>query len=119
MLNGKRLLMVMLPLFVLGFTLVLAGPVVAQTGKVNVNIATAEQLAKVPGMTPELARAVIAYKAKNGSFAKAVELLNVPGMTQEIFKEFTPSLDKDGNVFVGSAPKGADDDEEEAVLRKY
>jgi DNA uptake protein ComE-like DNA-binding protein len=90
----------------------------AQTGRVNLSIATVEQVAKVPGLTPELAKAIVDYKAANG-LTKAVDLLKVPGMTQEIFSKITPVLDKDGNVLIGAAPKKGDDDEEEAVLRKY
>ena len=99
--------------------LALSGIAVAQTGRVNLSIATVDQVAKVPGMTPELAKAIVDYKAANG-LTKAIDLLKVPGMTQEIFSKITPALDKDGNVLIGApAKKAADDDEEEAVLRKY
>jgi hypothetical protein len=97
---------------------VLAGLAHAQTGRVNLSIATVDQITKVPGMTPELARAIVDYKAANG-LSKAVDLLKVPGITQEIFKKITPALDKNGNVLIGTAAKTDDDDEEEAVLRKY
>jgi DNA uptake protein ComE-like DNA-binding protein len=99
-------------------TTALSGTAIAQTGRVNLSIATVEQVAKVPGITPELAKAIVDYKAANG-LTKALDLLKVPGMTQEIFSKITPALDKDGNVLIGAAPKKADDDEEEAVLRKY
>ena len=99
--------------------LTLSGVAVARAERVNLSIATVEQIAKVPGMTPELAKAVVDYKAANG-LSKAVDLLKVPGMTQEIFSKLTPALDKNGNVLIGAAPKkDADDDEEEATLRKY
>jgi hypothetical protein len=97
--------------------LVLSGVALAQTGRVNLSIATVDQVAKVPGMTPELAKAVVDYKAANG-LTKAMDLMKVPGMTKEIFSKLTPALDKDGNVLIG-APAKSDDDEEEAVLRKY
>jgi hypothetical protein len=97
--------------------ILLSVPAVAQTGRVNLSIATVEQVAKVPGMTPELAKAIVDFKAANG-LTKAMDLMKVPGMTQEIFSKITPALDKNGNVLIGAAPKG-DDDEEEAVLRKY
>jgi DNA uptake protein ComE-like DNA-binding protein len=94
-------------------------PALAQTGRVNLSIATADQVAKVPGMTPELAKAIVDYKAANG-LAKATDLMKVPGMTPEIFSKITPALDKDGNVLIGApAKKDSGDDEEEAVLRKY
>jgi hypothetical protein len=97
--------------------LTLSGIAFAQTGRVNLNIATVDQVAKVPGMTPELAKAVVDYKAANG-LSKAMDLMKVPGMTKEIFSKITPAVDKDGNVLIG-APAKSDDDEEEAVLRKY
>ena len=97
--------------------LALSGVAIAQTGRVNLSIATVDQVAKVPGMTPDLAKAIVDYKAANG-LPKAVDLLKVPGMTKEIFSKITPALDKDGNVLIGAAAK-SDDDEEEAVLRKY
>jgi|WetSurMetagenome_2_1015567.scaffolds.fasta_scaffold1296086_1 DNA uptake protein ComE-like DNA-binding protein len=94
-------------------------PAVAQTGRVNLSIATADQVAKVPGVTPQLAKAIVDYKAANG-LAKATDLMKVPGMTPEIFSKITPALDKDGNVLIGApAKKDGGDDEEEAVLRKY
>jgi DNA uptake protein ComE-like DNA-binding protein len=46
--------------------ILLSVPAVAQTGKVNLSVATVEQVAKVPGMTPELAKAIVDYKAVNG-----------------------------------------------------
>jgi DNA uptake protein ComE-like DNA-binding protein len=109
--------MILLVFVLVASVFVMSGIATAQTGRVNLSIATVDQVAKVPGMTPELAKAVVDYKAANG-LSKAVDLLKVPGMTQEIFKKLTPALDKDGNVLIGAAPKG-DDDEEEAVLRKY
>jgi len=100
-------------------TIALSGIAIAQTGRVNLSIATVQQVAKVPGITPELAKAIVDYKAANG-LTKATDLLKVPGMTQEIFSKITPALDKDGNVLIGApAKKDAADDEEEAVLRKY
>jgi hypothetical protein len=99
--------------------LLLSGAAVAHAERVNLSIATVDQIAKVPGMTPGLAKAIVDYKAANG-LAKAVDLLKVPGMTQEIFSKLTPALDKNGNVLIGAAPKKDDaDDEEEATLRKY
>ena len=99
--------------------LALSGIAVAQTGRVNLSIATVEQVAKVPGMTPELAKAIVDYKAAKG-LTKATDLMKVPGMTPEIFSKITPAVDKDGNVLIGApAKKDGDEEEEEAVLRKY
>lgn len=122
MLNCKKLVVVLLPAVVLGMLLASSGIASAQTGKANLSIATPEQLVKVPGITPELAKAIIAYKAANG-FASPDDLMKVPGMTPEIFKKLSPSADKNGNIIIGAGASAAEkegaDDEEEAVLRKY
>ncbi|MDQ6917748.1 MAG: helix-hairpin-helix domain-containing protein [Candidatus Dormibacteraeota bacterium] len=54
------------------------GGVVA--AKVPINSATAEELAGVPGFTPELARAVVDYRDQFGPLAKLSELTSVLGM---------------------------------------
>jgi competence protein ComEA len=48
--------------------------------KVAINSATAEELAAVPGFTPELAQAVVDYRDRFGPLAKLSELTSVLGM---------------------------------------
>jgi DNA uptake protein ComE-like DNA-binding protein len=115
MLTAKKAFMAVL--FVVFVLAMLSAPALAQ--RVNLSIATVDQIAQVPGMTPALAKAIVDYKAANG-LEKAVDLLKVPGMTKEIFSKITPAVDKDGNVLIGiSAKKADDDDEEEAVQGRY
>ena len=45
--------------------------------KVNVNTATVEQLAKLPGVTPELAGAIVKYREEVGDYQGVDELLQV------------------------------------------
>ena len=56
------------------------GGVVA--AKVAVNSATAEELAAVPGFTPDLAQAVIDYRDRFGPLASLTELTSVLGMSK-------------------------------------
>jgi competence protein ComEA len=51
-------------------------------GKVPVNSATAEELAAVPGFTPELAQAVVDYRDRFGPLASLTELTSVLGMSK-------------------------------------
>jgi competence protein ComEA len=51
-------------------------------GKVPINSATAEELAAVPGFTPELAQAVVDYRDRFGPLAKLSELTSVLGMSK-------------------------------------
>jgi competence protein ComEA len=49
---------------------------------VSLNAATAEQLAAVPGFTPQLAAAVIVYRTQYGGFATIRELVDVLQMSE-------------------------------------
>ena len=51
-------------------------------GRVPVNTATAEELASVPGFTPDLAQAVVAYRDQYGPLAALGELTSVLGMSR-------------------------------------
>ena len=50
------------------------------TKLVNLNTATAAELDSLTGVGPSTAKAIIAYRAKKGSFNKVEDLLNVPGI---------------------------------------
>jgi competence protein ComEA len=49
---------------------------------VSLNNATAEQLASVPGFTPDLAAAVIQYRTDFGGFVTTRELVDVLEMSE-------------------------------------
>jgi len=50
--------------------------------KVGINSATAEELASVPGFTPELAQAVVDYRDRFGPIGSLTELTSVLGMSR-------------------------------------
>ncbi|MGE4179596.1 MAG: helix-hairpin-helix domain-containing protein [Limisphaerales bacterium] len=60
-----------------------------QAGVVNVNTAGLEVLACLPGVSRELAQAILSYRGSAGYFASTAALLNVSGMTTEIFKQIS------------------------------
>ena len=51
----------------------------------NINTATAEQLASLPGIGPKTAERILEYRQKNGSFKKIEELMNVKGIGEKSF----------------------------------
>ena len=57
--------------------------------KVNVNTATAKDLMKVKGLNAAKARAIIAYRKKNGEFKSLDDITNVKG-----FKKMKPETVK-------------------------
>ncbi len=86
----------------------LAAPALAQmkghTGglgeaRIHFNIASAANLAKAPGITPEIAAAIVKYREEKGPFKKADDLLNVPGITKDILKQINPQVGTEGDMF--------------------
>jgi competence ComEA-like helix-hairpin-helix protein len=63
-----------------------------QPGLVNINSASAKVLACLPGITDQLADAIVGYRSSAGSFPNIAVLLRVPGITREIFKQVAPRI---------------------------
>jgi competence protein ComEA len=54
----------------------------SRSSKVDLNTATVDQLAALPGFTPDLASAAVAYREQYGSFNSVKELVTVLNMSQ-------------------------------------
>jgi competence protein ComEA len=59
-----------------------SGSGAARVAPVSLNAATAEQLAAVPGFTPDLVAAAIRYRTEYGGFATTRELVDVLQMSE-------------------------------------
>jgi competence protein ComEA len=59
---------------------------------VNLNTATAEQLATIPGVGPKMAERIIEYRQKNGGFKKVEDLMNVSGVGEKSFLKMKPLI---------------------------
>jgi competence ComEA-like helix-hairpin-helix protein len=77
-----------------------------EAAKVDVNKATAEQLTKC-GISATLAKSIVEYREKSGSFKSPDDLMKVKGMNKELFNKLSPKMDK-GSLFITPA---LDDDE--------
>ena len=62
------------------------------TAPVNLNTATAEQLATIPGVGPKMAERIIDYRQKNGGFKKVEDLMNVSGVGEKSFLKMKPLI---------------------------
>jgi comEA protein len=60
-------------------------PAPASTEVVNLNSATAAQIASLPGIGLKTAELVIQYRQKNGPFKKVEEIMNVRGVGEKSF----------------------------------
>jgi competence ComEA-like helix-hairpin-helix protein len=70
-----------------------------QAGAVNINTASADVLACLPGCTPQLAQAVVSYRHSAGYFPNVAWLLKVDGMTREIFRQLAPRVSVRSETF--------------------
>ena len=59
---------------------------------VNLNTATVEQLATIPGVGPKMAERIIDYRQKNGGFKKVEDLMNVSGVGEKSFLKIKPLI---------------------------
>ena len=64
----------------------------APSGKVNINTASAEQLATLPGVGPKLAVRILEYRQKAGAFKSVQELMNVRGIGEKNLKKIESYL---------------------------
>lgn len=69
-------------------------PVVAaaSTQVINLNTATAIQIAMLPGIGPKTADLIVQYRQKNGSFKKVEEIMNVRGIGEKTFLKLKSRL---------------------------
>jgi DNA uptake protein ComE-like DNA-binding protein len=68
-------------------------------GVININTAGLDVLVCLPGMTRELAQAIISQRQSGGSFASTGELLKVPDLTRDIFKQIAPLVTARSETF--------------------
>ena len=62
----------------------------AEKAALNLNAATAEQLAALPGIGAKVAERILEYRTKNGGFKKIEELMNVKGIGEKSFLKLKP-----------------------------
>ena len=95
---SRALLATMVALFLVGATDV--GSAQKSGGKaaaaapavVNLNTATATQIATLPGIGEKAAERIIEYREKNGGFKKIEELMNVKGIGEKSFLKLKPLI---------------------------
>ena len=64
-----------------------AGTSSGDSGKVNLNTATAEELQSLPGIGQAKAAAILSYRETYGAFASIEELMNISGIKEKTFQQ--------------------------------
>ena len=62
-----------------------AAPKAAAAAPINLNTATAAELAALPGIGAKTADRIVEYRQKSGGFKKVEELMNVRGVGEKSF----------------------------------
>ena len=69
-----------------------AGAKPASPAVVNINTASATEIATLPGVGAKMAARIIEYRQKNGPFKKIEELMNVRGIGEKNFLKLKPQI---------------------------
>jgi len=64
---------------------------------VDINRATAEEFATLPGIGPDLARRIVAYREKHGPFRRVEDLMAIRGIGRKKWKAIRPFLKMGGS----------------------
>ena len=55
--------------------------------KININVATAEELVELPGIGKVIAARIVEYREKNGSYKTPEDMMNVKGIGEKTFEK--------------------------------
>ena len=67
-------------------------PPAVSSSVINLNTATAGQIAELPGIGAKTAELIVQYREKNGPFKKIEEIMNVRGIGEKSFLRFKDRL---------------------------
>jgi competence protein ComEA len=84
--------------------LMAAQPAVAEGAPVNINTASAAELATLAGIGPSKADAIVAHRERNGQFKTVDDLKLVRGIGDKMLEQLRPQVTVDGKR---SAPEPA------------
>ena len=70
----------------------MADKAAAMVEQLNLNTASVDALANIPGIGPKVAEAIGAYREAHGAFKSVADLVNVEGIDAGLLEKITPYL---------------------------
>jgi len=80
--HSRKILVIALVLFCVALWASVAG---AQTLKVNINTATAEELTVLKYVGEALSQRIVEYREEHGAFVSPEDIVKVPGVGQRVY----------------------------------
>jgi competence protein ComEA len=80
---------------------------VAEDTPININTASAAELATLKGIGPAKAQAIVDHREKNGQFKTVEDLKLVRGIGDKMLEQLRSHVTVDGGAPAGSAPNPA------------
>ena len=62
----------------------------SETAVVNINTASSEEIAAIPGLGEKKSQAIVRFREKHGPFAKVEDLKRVDGVGDKLFEKIRP-----------------------------
>ena len=75
---------------------------------VNINTASAEELAQLPRVGPALSQRIVDFRKENGNFKKTEDLILVKGIGEKTFKNLEPFITVEGKTTLSRKLRTAD-----------
>ncbi len=114
---NKKISNMLMVVLVIGAALIFSGTAFAQhegglgQKKIQLNLASAEQLTKIDGVTETIAANIIKYRTTKGFFKSPDQLKEVEGVNTAVYLKMDPQKGAEGDVFC--VPVESEDDEDE------
>lgn len=70
----------------------MTGKAASMMDKININTASVEALAEIPGIGDKIGQAIAAYRDANGAFKSVADLVNVEGIDAALLEKIKPFL---------------------------
>lgn len=123
MIMGKKIIAFILGLLLTGLWLEVPSMAQGRKGhtgglgeaKIHFNTSSAKNLSKAPGITPEIAEAIVKSRKKK-AFKKPEDLLNVPGINKEVLKKINPQMGVEGDLYTVPRPGEKLEEEDDEPL---